>query len=163
VLTGEEGFILSQWSNAPGQKYEGFGLKAEVAHIPGGEFQQWHVIAAPGHPFLHAVLLAVFHGIERYVPWRHGTGKLGVIRLTGPIIYTLTIAPLVGQYPARILANESEIALDYSVVPGDTHKALFKALYTMSEVPVVRPRPLLRPANIAYQTGRAIRRRLRGG
>jgi hypothetical protein len=163
VLRDDDAFILSQWSNAPGEKYEGFGLKPEVAHVPGGEFQQWHVIAAPGHPFLHAVLLAVFDGIERYVPWRHGTGKVGVIRLTGPIVYTLTIAPLIGQHPHRRIANESVLSLDYSVVPGDTHKALFKAHYTTSEHPVVRLPPHLRLVNDAYQTGRALKRRLRFG
>ena len=49
VLTGDEAFILSQWSNGPGQKYEGFGLTPDVAQIPGGEFQQWHVIARLQH------------------------------------------------------------------------------------------------------------------
>jgi hypothetical protein len=163
VLTGDEAFILSQWSNGPGQKYEGFGLKPEVGHIAGGEFQQWHVIAAPRHPFLHAVLLAVFDAIEDYVPWRHGTGKLGVIRLTGPIVYTLTIAPLIGRYPCRRIANESEIALDYSIVPGDTHKTLFKAHYTTSDSPVVRLPPHLSLVNAGYQAGRQLKRRLRGG
>jgi hypothetical protein len=163
VLHGDEGFILSQWSNGPGQKYEGFGLKPEVARIPGGEFQQWHVIAAPGHPFLHAVLLAIFDGIERYVPWRHGTGKVGVIRLTGPIVYTLTIAPLVELHPHRRIANESVIGLDYSVVPGDTHKTLFKAHYTTSDVAVVKLPPHLRLIGDAYQAGRALKRKLRGG
>ena len=163
VLLGDEAFILSQWSNGPGQKYEGFGLKPEVAQISGGEFQQWHVIAAPGHPFLHAVLLAIFDGIERYVPWRHGTGKVGVIRLTGPIIYTLTIAPLVEHHPHRRIANESVLSLDYSIVPGDTHKSLFKTHYTTSEVPVVTLPSHLRLMSDAYQAGRALKRRLRGG
>ena len=161
VLRGDEGFILSQWSNRPGQKYEGFGLKPEVAHIPGGEFQQWHVIAAPGHPFLHAVLLAVFDGIERYVPWRHRTGKVGVTRLTGPIAYTLAIAPLVGQHPCRVVENEAAMSLDYSIFSGDGHKTLFKAHYTTSAASVVRLRPHLRLVNADYQTGRAIKRRLR--
>jgi inositol phosphorylceramide mannosyltransferase catalytic subunit len=159
VLRGDEAFILSQWSNGPGQKYEGFGLKREVAHIAGGEFQQWHVIAAPRHPFLHAVLLAVFDGIDRYTPWRSGTGKVGVIRLTGPIVYTLTIAPLMREHPCRLLANESEIGLEYSVVPGDTHKALFKSHYTASETSVVRLPPHLRLVDFFYQAGRTLKRR----
>lgn len=160
VLDGDEAFIVSQWSNGPGQVYEGFGLKPEVAHIPGGEFQQWHVIAAPRHPFLHAVLLAVFDAIEHYRPWRHGTGKVGVIRLTGPIIYTLTIAPLVCSHPCTVVANEAALSLDYSIVPGDTHKALFKAHYTTNEASVVSLPPHLRLADFAYQTGRSLKRRM---
>ena len=160
VLNGEEAFILSQWSNGAGQKYEGFGLKPEVAHIPGGEFQQWHVIAAPGHPFLHAVLVAIFKGIQAYRPWRHGTGKLGVIRLTGPMVYTLTIAPLVDLHPCTVIANESVLALDYSVVPGDTHKALFKSHYTTSTASVVRLPPHLAAVDLAYQAASSLKRRL---
>jgi hypothetical protein len=34
VLRGDEAFLLSQWSNGPGQIYEGFGLKPEVARVP---------------------------------------------------------------------------------------------------------------------------------
>ncbi len=162
VLRGDESFILSQWSNGPGERYEGYGLKPEVAHIPGGEFQQWHVIASPGHPFLHAVLVAVFDGIERYQPWRHGTGKVGVIRLTGPIIYTLTIAPLISQYPCTVVANEAALALDYSIVPGDAHRTLFKNHYTTYEGSVVRLPPHLRVADLAYQSARLLKRRLRG-
>jgi hypothetical protein len=160
VIHGDEAFIVSQWSNRTGEKYEGFGLKSEVTHVAGGELQQWHVIGAPGHPFLHAVLLAVLSGIDQYRPWLHGTGKVGVIRLTGPIIYTLAIAPLIQRYPCKVVANESALSLEYSIVPGDMHRTLFKAHYTRSEASIVRLPPHLGAVNFAYQTGRSIKRKL---
>ena len=160
VVAGDESYVVSQWSNEKGEKYEGFGLKPEVAHIAGGELQQWHIIAAPGHPFLRAVLLAILEGVERYRPWRHGTGKVGVMRLTGPIVYTLTIMPLLKSYPCKVLRNESALSLEYSVIASDGHKRLFGRHYSENEQSVVRlPRRLFLP-NLAYQAGRFLRRRL---
>ncbi|MGI4747912.1 MAG: glycosyltransferase family 32 protein, partial [Janthinobacterium lividum] len=161
VIQGDEEFIVSQWSNRPGAKYEGFGLKPEVEHISGGELQQWHVIGAPGHPFLRAVLLAIFDGIDKYRPWLHRTGKVGVMRLTGPLIYTLTIVPLIDQYPCRVIANESVIGLDYSITPGDTHKKFFTTHYSTSEVSVVQFSGFLGIISSIYQAARALKRQLR--
>jgi inositol phosphorylceramide mannosyltransferase catalytic subunit len=162
VIHGDEGFIVAQWSNGAGEKYEGFGLKPEVASVPGGEFQQWHVIAAPGHPFLHAVISAVLTGIDRYRPWRDGTGKVGVMRLTGPMLYTLTIAPLMTRYPCKFVAKEAMIALDYSIVSGDSHRSLFKAHYKTNEASIVTLPGHLRLVHTAYRAGRDLKRKLGG-
>jgi hypothetical protein len=81
--------------------------------------------------------------------------------LTGPLIYTLTIAPLVQDHPCTVVANESVVALDYSIVPGDTHKALFKAHYTISTASVVRLAPHLRLVDLAYRAARSLKQRLR--
>jgi hypothetical protein len=161
VLQGDESYVLSQWSNGPGERYAGFGLKPEVAEIPGGEFQQWHVIAAPGHPFLHAVLQGLFSGIGQYRPWLHGTGKAGVLRLTGPLHYTRTIAPLIKVYPCKVVRRESELSLDYSVVFGDTHRTLFKTHYTQHELPIVQLPPYLLPMELAHKSYRIIGQRRR--
>lgn len=163
VIHGDEEFIASQWSNQKGERYEGFGLKPQVAQFPGGELQQWHVIAAPGHPFLHAVLVAIFEGIHSYRPWLHGTGKVGVMRLTGPLMYTLTIMPIINQFPCKIIRNEAAICLDYSIVPGDGHKSFFAAHYSTSEVSVVRLSNGLAVMNSAYQLIRSFRKLLRKG
>jgi hypothetical protein len=161
VLRGDESFVVSQWSNAPGERYAGFGLKSEVSEIEGGEFQQWHVIAAPGHPFLRAVLEAVLAGIARYRPWLHGTGKAGVLRLTGPLLYTLTIAPMLGHYPCKIIRRESDLGLEYSVVTGDMHRGLFKTHYSQHERPIV-PLPVhLLPIGLMHRSYRSLKRGLR--
>ena len=160
VIAGDEGYIISQWSNKKGEKYEGFGLKPEVAHVAGGELQQWHIIAAPGHPFLRALLLAILDGIERYRPWRHGTGKVGVMRLTGPLIYTLTLMPLLQSHKCKIVPNESALRLDYSAIPGDGHKKLFGQHYSENERSVVRLPKRLLPLHTAYRAGRFLRKKL---
>lgn len=160
-IAGDESYVISQWSNDPGERYEGFGLKPELAAIPGGEFQQWHVIAAPRHPFLRAVLIAVFEAIETYRPWRGKTGKPGVMRLTGPVIYTLTIAPLLAKYPHKFVRNESALALDYSILPGSAHTAVLGRHYALSGAPIVRPKGGWWLAGTAYQLASAARRGIR--
>lgn len=142
VVSGHENYVLSRWRNAAADTHAGWGLHAELSDVPGGEFQQWHVIAAPGHPFLRAVIERVLHGIETYRVRDDETGWLGVLRLTGPIAYTLAIAPLIDRYPCRVVPDESAIGLEYNALGGSKHKALFKRHYTRSTLPVVaRPFP----------------------
>ena len=159
VIAGDEGYIISQWSNKKGEKYEGFGLKPEVAHVAGGELQQWHIIAAPGHPFLRTLLLSILDGLDRYRPWRHGTGKVGVMRLTGPVAYTLTIMPLLKDHKCKIVPNESALFLDYSTIPGDGHKKLFGQHYSENERSIVQLPARLLPLHTAYRAGRFLRKK----
>ncbi|BCK75990.1 glycosyltransferase [Acetobacter aceti NRIC 0242] len=138
-VKGDEGFIISQWSNAVGEKYEGFGLKSELSFIPGGEFQQWHIIAAPGHPFLREVVESIIKKVNSYRPWKDGTGKVGVLNLTGPIIYTKTIYPILDLYPHKFIRRESDIGLEYSIFGKDKHKNAFVLHYSKLQNPIVKP------------------------
>lgn len=42
----------------------GLGLHPDLAHMAEGELQQWRVIAAPGHPFLRAVIKSDLSNID---------------------------------------------------------------------------------------------------
>lgn len=139
VLRPDDAYILSHWDNAPGASEAGMGRHAEVRDVPGGEFQQWHVMAEPGHPFLAAVIAAVRAGIARYHPLRGGTGKRAVLRLTGPIAYTRAIAPLRLAHPHRLVNARTELGLRYSVLGGHTsHMRLFATHYTQLDAPLLR-------------------------
>jgi len=52
VLHPEDVYLLSRWRNRKGEQYEGWGIHSRLRQIGRQEFQQWHIIAAPGHPFL---------------------------------------------------------------------------------------------------------------
>jgi hypothetical protein len=99
VLRPEYTFVISQWQNRVGEQYQGAGLHAETMDVPGGEFQQWFLIAEAGHPFLKAALERALRNIRTYTPKRFGTSKQGVLRVSGPINYTLAIWPLLGLCP----------------------------------------------------------------
>ena len=139
ALRPDDRFLISQWTRTgPGELFEGWGKNEECAHVPGGEFQQWFIWCAPGHPFLHAVIKAVLRNIETYKPWRDGTGRDGTLRNFGPRVYTKTIFPLMKLYPHRLVRCESEIGLNYSLY-GDieTHAALSPTYYRYNKSPIV--------------------------
>lgn len=111
VLQSGDQYLLSHWDNAPGRPFQGFGVHRETPYP--GEFQQWHIITAPRHPFLERVIRAVQMNINSYDASLDGTGKRAVLRVTGPIAYTNAIRPLLGKVSAR-LVNASDLGLVYS-------------------------------------------------
>lgn len=135
-IRDDDQYVLSRWRNSPRDYHAGYGLHPEVGSR--GEYQQWHIIAAPGHPFLRAVLSKVLRNIEEYIPYLDGVGRRGVLRATGPIAYTLAIEPLLGQHPHRVAASEESLGLQYSVYSTYSHHhLLFHRHYTMNPEPVV--------------------------
>ncbi|GAC1409885.1 MAG: hypothetical protein NVSMB6_10040 [Burkholderiaceae bacterium] len=160
VLHQTDRFLLSGWQNRPGERFEGWGIPADVKGVVGGEYQQWYIIAAPGHPFLRAVILRVLKNIDRYHPVLNGTGLPGVLRLTGPIAYTLAIAPLLKQHSHRYVNSETDLGLGYSIYATLEHRAIFKAHYSVLEDSVV----ILGPIKAALANGtswlKALKKRL---
>jgi inositol phosphorylceramide mannosyltransferase catalytic subunit len=134
VLRRDDAFIVSQWRDSIDEPDTLF--HPELRGLPGGEFQQWHIIAAPGHPFLRAVIERVLHLIDSYNPYRVGVGR-NVIRVTGPIPYTLAIEPLLSRYPHRRVRDESAIGLRYSVLGGQMHEGYFRGHYSRRRTPIV--------------------------
>jgi mannosyltransferase OCH1-like enzyme len=139
AITGDE-YLLSHWSNNKlGQRYEGYGLHPGLG--PDGELQQWHIVAPPGHPYLEAVIARVMRNIDEYDPFMHGTGKLGVLRVTGPIAYTNAIEPIRQDHPHRMVDIE-QLGFIYSVTGGSAHdprhELLFPNHYRGSLEPIVR-------------------------
>ena len=154
-------FVVAQWSNGPGERHEGWGLHDDLTQVEGGEYQQWHVIAAPGSPFLRAVLERVCGNILRYRPWRDGVGRMGVLRLTGPIAYTLAIDPLLDAHPHRRVRREAELGLEYSIRPELSHRSLFAQHYSQNRLPVVRHSGPTGWASKAYYRARELKHRIR--
>lgn len=136
VLGHHDSFIVSQWDNVAGGSNENWALHPELRDVPGGEFQQWLVIAAPGHPLLRAVIERVLRNIRDYNPYRVGVG-LNVIRVTGPIPYTLAIAPLLAQYPHRRVRSETELGMRYTIMPFKAHHTHFSGHYSRRRTPIV--------------------------
>jgi hypothetical protein len=137
VIHPNDRFLVARWNNRKGQTYEKFGMHAELGDMPEGEIQQWHIVAAPGHPFLRKVIANILDGIDRYNPELNGKGKLGVLKLTGPIRYTLSIMPLLAKHPHRIVDSENELGFVYSIFKNDAHRSLFNFHYSELEESIV--------------------------
>lgn len=98
-------------------------------------------IAAPGHPFLKAVIEQTLKNIDAYT-LASGTGKLAVLKLTGPIMYTLTIEKLLSTAPYRMIESYDE-GVRYSIFDKKVsrvhkdHLTLFANHYSVQITPVV--------------------------
>jgi hypothetical protein len=137
VLRPDDRFILSKW-HLPNGEYEHKGLVYDLRDIEGGEYQQWHIISAPGHPFLRAVMDTVMSNIDTYDPYLHQTGKRGVLRLTGPIAYTLAIMRMMHAHPHRVVDGLNEMGLEYNIYANLGHANIFKGHYSRQTAPIVR-------------------------
>lgn len=160
VVRGDEGIVLSQWRNGPGGAHQGFGLHPELSDVPGGEFQQWHIIAAAGHPFLRSVILKVLANIEHYSPWTCGVGRNGVFRLTGPIAYTLAVYPLLGSAPAKMVASEQELSLEYSIAGSYVHQDAFQRHYSQYDTSILSLPLIARGSALVYTLARRVKARI---
>ena len=83
----------------------------------------------------------VLSNIDTYRPWRNGVGRIGVFRLTGPIAYTLAIAPLLDRYPCQIVSNEGALALQYSIAGNYNHSDVFQQHYSLSDTSILELSP----------------------
>jgi hypothetical protein len=116
IIQPSDEYLLSQWQNQSGQQFNGYGLFPEVECIPGGEFQQWHIIASPGHPFLEAVIDRVIRNIVHYDETNDGVGFMAVMRTTGPLAYTLAIERVRHQHQHRVF-DAHAAGMVYQLVP----------------------------------------------
>jgi hypothetical protein len=141
VIDPDAAFVVSQWPNKIGQRYPGYGLHPELANVPGGEFQQWCVMAEARHPFLKAVIERVFENIKSYTPSQFGTDAYSVLRVSGPIAFTQAIYPLLDHHPHTVVDLNSW-GIVYSIydangAPGQSHQARMPGHYAFVREPVV--------------------------
>lgn len=157
IIRPGDRYLLSHWRNEVGQEFEGWGHHPEVK-LPRGEFQQWHIIAAPGHPFLRAVILRVLANIRQYDQTLHGIGTPGAIRVTGPVAYSLALIPLLDRFPYRLIDAHAG-GIIYSIFGRQKrHRSLFKTHYAVRRDPVVLPKPENRVISAVWCTLRAAKR-----
>lgn len=108
VLMPDDEYILSYWNQ---RRNPGAGFFPELE--PNKEYQQWHIIARPKHPFLEEVINSVVRNINTYQPYK-GVGKLGVLRLCGPIAYTKAIQNIQTQHKHRFV-DIVDLGFDYTM------------------------------------------------
>lgn len=131
-------YLLSHWNNGTGEQHESWGMYEELVGIAQGEYQQWHIACAPGHPFLKAVIEAVLANIDKYNPALHGVGKYGVLRVTGPIAYTIAINRLLPKQRFRIVDCRAELGFEYSIYKSTDHQRTFTTHYSALKIPIIR-------------------------
>lgn len=142
IISPLDRHVLAYWPNGPGEPFAGWGMHAALADFHRGEFQNWHLISTPRHPFLHAIIISVLANIRQYDPERSGVGQLGVLATTGPIAYTLAIRPILSSTPHRLAGSHLDMGLVYNCLGEqgvDAHHSLFKTHYSRLREPVILP------------------------
>lgn len=140
VIKVTDKYLLSHWANKPGETYENWGMYDDLPN-QNGEFQQWHIAAVEGHPFLKNVIENVCTNIINYNPFKSETGQLGIYKATGPIAYTLAILPLLHQFTVTLARSNLEFGFIYSIFGDGTvsgHRLFFKNHHTQLDEPITR-------------------------
>ena len=132
-------YLLSHWNNSIGQRHFNWGRHTQYG-VP-NEFQQWHIVAPSNHPFLKAVICEVMRNIENYSPEAFGVGKLGVLRVTGPIAYTQAILPIREKFSHRLVDIE-KFGFRYSIL-NDAKNALAHELLFKNHYRNTAPEPIV--------------------
>jgi hypothetical protein len=128
ILRPDDHFIISQWDNGPDGMFPGIGTR-KTLKVPGGEYEQWFVIASPGHPFLKETLERALHNIENFNPFVFGYGGKGVLNVMGPNLYTHAIRSLERDFPNRHICAWPE-GLRYTMLQDlNAHQKLDKGHY----------------------------------
>jgi inositol phosphorylceramide mannosyltransferase catalytic subunit len=101
ILNKSDTFVYQVSSWEGGQEFK----VKDIHYFDNHEINQWFIVSSPENPILKAVIDQVVANIND-PRMSNERGKLGVLRITGPIMYTNTIAPLLEIYPSRrILPN----------------------------------------------------------
>jgi mannosyltransferase OCH1-like enzyme len=127
-------YILSHWSKSEKK----IGHHKGISN-PNGELQQFHILAAKGHPFLRAVIDNVCNNIELYNPIIHGCGGLSVMMLSGPIAYTNVITPIMDKYPHRLSLDHEELGVYFTCLENaNSHHVVYKKMhYSQLNSPII--------------------------
>ncbi len=105
IISEDDEYILSYWA---------CNFQKKILGNENGELQQWHIICKPNHPYLKAVINNVINNILNYDIEKDGVGKIGVLKVTGPIIYTETIEPMLFKYNHKLYKTNEYIGLIYN-------------------------------------------------
>jgi mannosyltransferase OCH1-like enzyme len=146
VLPEKETYLLSHWDNGPDDRYAGYGLwdcaAGRLEFWPErGEFQQWFIVSPPGHPFLRQTIEQVCHNIDTYCPLKGEVGRLGVLKLTGPIAYTQAVLSLMDTVAYSIVDVKVDLGFRYSCLQApQSHKRSFRHKhYSRLKSPIIKP------------------------
>lgn len=131
VLLPDDEFILSYWD---------LPIKSKLLGNEMGEFQQWHIITVPEHPFLKNVIDKVLNNINTYSVQKFGVGKEGVLKVTGPVVYSNVIMEMMkSKNPPvyRIVELNDYIGLTYNNIQTNHETKFSKAHYSTINEPII--------------------------
>ena len=127
IIKPNDTYLLSSWSDNSSAPHD------NILYTGFGEFMNWFIISIPNHDFLKQVVKNVVHNINNYKLYPtisekqkynypdKMVGKIGVLHLTGPIIYTNTIKNMLTPRNHQFKYNSYDGQLQYSTLKSSTN------------------------------------------
>lgn len=136
LLIDKKGFVLSHWdNNNKDTEHYRFGMHPEI-NIKRGEFLQCVIITPKGHPYLRQVIKNMLCHIKFYNKNLHGIGRFGVLRVTGPIVFTNAIQK-VRNNTIETFCDLFKEGFIYNILENKSHHTLFKKHYSTITKPII--------------------------
>lgn len=125
IINKEDELITSNWHSKRKTPWNNYGGWPDVAHIPGGEYQQWFIISNKGNKIIEKIINQVLININNYDFSLHGHGINSVFMMTGPSVYTRVIFNNIKNYKVRFIDSASE-GIIYHAVPSEKQKTNYR-------------------------------------
>jgi mannosyltransferase OCH1-like enzyme len=146
ILRPDDHLVLSQWTLLRGKPAQ----HTELQHIIGCEYVIFFIASSRANPLLRKVIEKVAKNIADY-RLRDGVGARGVLRLSGPIAYSLAIEANRARHPHRIAHMEDDLQLQASMYNDHfSHRTRLGRHYSELFWPVVRIDPLRTALALIY-------------
>ena len=148
----DESYLLTHWDNRRGEAHEGWGLHRELSSIR-GEYVQGIIVTKPQSPILKQVLKNVIFNILHYSLIKDGVGQMAVLKVTGPIAYSLAVERSLHTEKIRKYDSICEIGLSYPKgfdIIERQRISLFGYNYKASWKPLLTVGPILDPFYIIF-------------
>lgn len=127
IIKPSDTYLLSSWTDNSSAPHD------NILDTGFGEFMNWFIISIPNHDFLKQVVKNVVQNINNYKLYPtisekqkynypdKMVGKIGVLHLTGPIIYTNTIKNMLTPRNHQFKYNSYDGQLQYSTLKSLTN------------------------------------------
>jgi len=146
IFRESDEMVLSQWTIRSGKPSK----HPELGGFEGCEYVNFFVAAAKHSPLLAAVIERVSGNIRDY-SLRDGVGKPGVLRITGPIAYTLALIDKKTSGSYRVAHMEDELSLSFSIYGNHySHKTRLGTHYSQIARPIIKTDPVRTALAVVY-------------
>lgn len=120
----------------------GYEHPIDIKYFNGKEINQWFIVSTAGNPIIKKVIDNMLKNINDTDNIDYH-GKLGVLRLTGPIMYTNSIASVLAQFASRRIQPDSNSlgGFIYNNIPKIDYRTSYstKPHYSTLKIPILYP------------------------
>jgi mannosyltransferase OCH1-like enzyme len=138
VIPDDCQLLLCSWQSTACGRRKQTGRHEELSFLENGEYQQWNITVCARSPWIKGVIDEVVSRIKSYKPWIYGIGRMGVLRTTGPVPFSIAIARINACAGFYHIENYQECGFVYTSVDKTALKQIKKSQYARLKTPVVK-------------------------